>query len=202
MRRSSRRRSVRSVEGVLVPRTSAFVNLVGETTNAGISNRQRASTSLEWGENDALNMQFKIPGREEYDTLANEHDRIAMFNMHQGSPNIEIFITIEHDVHPTPDDRGFQSDEMFGVESQNDGFVDPMEALSSFLDREGNGVDYAIFYDSEEEHSMRRPPDRPRKLEGLVKQCKVVKFKLHLINLLLENHSFQFIGLPIEKGNK
>ncbi|KAK1317175.1 hypothetical protein QJS10_CPA05g01707 [Acorus calamus] len=207
--RSSRRRSVRSVEGVLVPRTSAFVNLVGETTNAGISNRQRASTSLEsiqedtytniifryggfWkmvkgsdrrsyrlgrqktirldkdycnmdeifeevgklvklGENDALNMQFKIPGREEYDTLANEHDMIAMFNMHQGSPNIEIFITIEHDVHPTPDDMGFQSDEMFGVESHNDGFVDPMEALSSFLDREGNGVDYAIFYDSEEE---------------------------------------------------
>ncbi|KAK1298034.1 hypothetical protein QJS10_CPB14g01228 [Acorus calamus] len=47
MRRSSRRRSVRSVEGVLVPRTSAFVNLVEETTNAGISNRQRASTSLE-----------------------------------------------------------------------------------------------------------------------------------------------------------
>ncbi|KAK1305668.1 hypothetical protein QJS10_CPA10g01555 [Acorus calamus] len=89
--------------------------------------------------------------REEYDTLANEHDMIAMFNMHQGSPNIEIFITIEHDVHPTPDDRGFQSDEMFGVESQNDGFVDPMEALSSFLDGEENGVDYAVFYDSEEE---------------------------------------------------
>ncbi|KAK1290197.1 hypothetical protein QJS10_CPB18g00572 [Acorus calamus] len=93
---------------------------------------------IKWDENDALNMQFRIPGREEYDTLAKEHDMITMFNMHRRSSNIEIFITIEQDVHPTPDDKGFQSDEIFGVESHNDGFVDPMEALSFFLDREGN----------------------------------------------------------------
>ncbi|KAK1289200.1 hypothetical protein QJS10_CPB18g00537 [Acorus calamus] len=120
-----------------------------DTINASTRNRQRASTSLEevgkfvkWGENDALNMQFRLHGREEYDTLANEHDMITMFNMHRRSPNIEIFLTIEHDVHPTPEYKGFQSDEIFGVESHNEGFVDPMEALSCFLDREGNESSY------------------------------------------------------------
>ncbi|KAK1307908.1 hypothetical protein QJS10_CPA09g00639 [Acorus calamus] len=107
MRRSSRRRCVRSVEGALVTRTAANGNLVGETS---ASNRILQSSSFE----------------------------------------IEIFITVEHDVHPTPDDRGFPGDEVFEMEAEFCGADVSMEDLSSFLDREGNGVNYSVFYDSDE----------------------------------------------------
>ncbi|KAK1290387.1 hypothetical protein QJS10_CPB18g00276 [Acorus calamus] len=112
---------------------------------------EKVGKLVKWGENDALNMQFKISGREEYDTLATESDMLVMFNMHQKSPKIEIFITVEHDVHPTPDNRGFPIDEIFEMEAEFCGADVSMEDLSSFLDREENSVDYSVFYDSNED---------------------------------------------------
>ncbi|KAK1285526.1 hypothetical protein QJS10_CPB20g00913 [Acorus calamus] len=100
---------------------------------------------VKWGENNALNMEFKSPGREEYGTLVNEYDMLNMFNMHQSSPHIDIFITVEHNVHPTPNDTGLENEEMFGEES-DEGFDDPMEAFYNFFDKEGeNGSTWHWF---------------------------------------------------------
>ncbi|KAK1308723.1 hypothetical protein QJS10_CPA09g00781 [Acorus calamus] len=51
----------------------------------------------------------------------------------------------------TPQTWGFPGDEIFEMEAEFCGADVSMEDLSSFLDRKGNGVDYSVFYDSDED---------------------------------------------------
>ncbi|KAK1320660.1 hypothetical protein QJS10_CPA03g01419 [Acorus calamus] len=112
---------------------------------------EEVSKLIKWDENDALNMQFKIPTREEYGILASESDMLNMFNKHHKSPSIEIFITVKRNVHPTPVQRGTQHDEIFGVESDSQDFEIPMEAFSAFFEIVGDDDPYSVYYDSEDE---------------------------------------------------
>ncbi|KAK1294125.1 hypothetical protein QJS10_CPA16g00250 [Acorus calamus] len=107
------------------------------------SGRRQAMCSMEGALVTRASITANPLGRMPVHQIATSNVHLHL-SMHQSSPHIDIFITVEHNVHPTPNDRGLENEEMFGEES-DEGFDDPMEAFYNFFDKEGNDVDHSIF---------------------------------------------------------
>ncbi|KAK1305121.1 hypothetical protein QJS10_CPB11g01311 [Acorus calamus] len=120
---------------------------------------------VKWGENNALNMQYKVPDSYLYDTLSNETDMLKMFSLHQRSPIIEIFSTIEHNIAssvlPTLEDRETQNRCRYYSSNEGDDYEDdygegaPQSFSDFFFDAEDYGREqmpsFLVVFEEEED---------------------------------------------------
>ncbi|KAK1277403.1 hypothetical protein QJS04_geneDACA003410 [Acorus gramineus] len=147
---------------------------------------EKVGKLIKWGENDALNMQYKMPGGNQYGTLSNETEMLRMFNLHHKSPIIEIFITIEHNVSssiiPTPKDR--EAHNRYAYESFDEGDDDdfgegiPPSFLVFFSDADDDLGEQmhgfsVVFEDDDEEPSIRKGREQNVTIEEIDAQEQI-----------------------------